>query len=170
MGSTSRLEAIVLEGESRNTYENALYTSDRLKANGWDWVLLVTAQLGRALGCDGGTEEGCRRMRCSKRRLISARAFPTRCWSSLPSSQSEVSQQQSCWKIPSQVLDANFKALPRKQRVRWIAETALPSSDYLLWKYQTKRRWLLPYLYVHRACAGMLKQFQRPRGLRRPRG
>ncbi len=34
---------IVLESESRNTYENALYTSKILQENGWDKVILVTS-------------------------------------------------------------------------------------------------------------------------------
>lgn len=37
------------------------------------------------------------------------------------------------------------------ERARWLREHVLPPADYMLRKYDTRRRWLLPALYVRRA-------------------
>jgi hypothetical protein len=37
------------------------------------------------------------------------------------------------------------------ERWRLLREHAFPPADYMLRKYETRRRWLLPVLYVRRA-------------------
>ncbi len=51
-----------------------------------------------------------------------------------------------------QLLLAELRAVAGwRQRARWLGEHALPPADYMLRKYGTNRRWLLPALYVRRA-------------------
>jgi hypothetical protein len=50
------------------------------------------------------------------------------------------------------LLLAELRALPGwRERGRLLREHALPPGDYMLRKYGTQRRWLLPALYVRRA-------------------
>ncbi len=55
---------------------------------------------------------------------------------------------------------ADLRALSFVQRVRWMIETAVPSADYLLRRYETRSRWLLPYLYVHRLYTGLSREWR----------
>lgn len=53
---------------------------------------------------------------------------------------------------PRRMLLAELRALRGwTERGRWLREHALPPADYMLRKYATHRRWLLPALYVRRA-------------------
>jgi hypothetical protein len=38
----------------------------------------------------------------------------------------------------------------------------VPSGDYMLAKYRTEKRWMLPLLYLRRAVAGVRKLFLPP--------
>jgi len=52
----------------------------------------------------------------------------------------------------------NWKTLPSlKDKTRFLLETVFPSPDYMLKKYSTRSRVLLPILYARRGCAGLLK-------------
>jgi hypothetical protein len=47
---------------------------------------------------------------------------------------------------------AELRALPTwMERARYVRETVLPAPEYVLERYQERRRWLLPALYVRRA-------------------
>jgi len=56
------------------------------------------------------------------------------------------------------LLLAELRALPWRERARWLGEHALPPGDYMLRKYGTRRRWLLPALYVRRAFGWLARQ------------
>jgi hypothetical protein len=50
------------------------------------------------------------------------------------------------------------------ERARLVGEWAFPPTEHMFAKYGLRRRWLLPYLYVHRAVAGVVKAVSaRPR-------
>lgn len=50
------------------------------------------------------------------------------------------------------LLVAELRAVPGwRERARWLREHVAPPPDYMLRKYGTQRRWLLPALYVRRA-------------------
>lgn len=56
------------------------------------------------------------------------------------------------------LLLAELRALPRwHQRWQLLREHALPPADYMLGKYRTRRRWLLPALYVRRAVRWLVR-------------
>lgn len=56
---------------------------------------------------------------------------------------------------------ANFQTLPGwRERLLLLKEHLLPSSDYMLTKYQTTNRLLLPLLYIHRVSQGIAKRFR----------
>jgi hypothetical protein len=56
------------------------------------------------------------------------------------------------------VLLAELRALRGwTERARWLREHALPPGDYMLRKYHTRRRWLLPALYVRRALGWLAR-------------
>jgi hypothetical protein len=43
------------------------------------------------------------------------------------------------------------------ERLKLVADWALPPAEHMLKKYRTRKRWLLPLLYVRRAVGGLLK-------------
>ena len=56
---------------------------------------------------------------------------------------------------------ANLRALPGwKERIGLVKETVFPDANYMLKKYNTQHKLLLPYLYIKRAVGGMFKLFQ----------
>jgi hypothetical protein len=59
---------------------------------------------------------------------------------------------------PLRLLVAEVGALPRWS-ARWqlLREHAFPPADYMLRKYETRRRWLLPALYVRRALGWLTR-------------
>lgn len=53
---------------------------------------------------------------------------------------------------------ANLRSLPSwKARLQMLKEHLLPDSNYMLKKYDTDRRYLLPYLYLRRSIEGIIK-------------
>ena len=53
---------------------------------------------------------------------------------------------------PRRLLLAELRAVRGwRQRLGWLREHAFPSADYMLRKYGTQQRWLLPALYLRRA-------------------
>ena len=56
---------------------------------------------------------------------------------------------------------ANFQSLPGwRERSQLLKEHLFPSADYLLNKYHTSNRYLLPYLYIRRLVQGIGKVFR----------
>jgi hypothetical protein len=56
------------------------------------------------------------------------------------------------------ILFTDLRALPTwRARMALVREVAFPSAAYMLEKYETERRWLLPWLYVRRMGAGVAK-------------
>ena len=56
---------------------------------------------------------------------------------------------------------SNLRALPGwKERVGLIKERIFPDTKYMLEKYDTRHRMLLPYLYLKRAVGGVFKVFR----------
>ncbi|MGH8221655.1 MAG: nucleotidyltransferase family protein [Woeseiaceae bacterium] len=56
------------------------------------------------------------------------------------------------------LLLAELGALPRwRERWQLLREHAFPPGDYILRKYETRKRWLLPALYVRRAVGWLTK-------------
>ncbi len=54
---------------------------------------------------------------------------------------------------------ANFQALPAwRDRLQLLKEHVFPDSDYMLKKYNTNNRYLLPLLYIRRAARGISKR------------
>jgi hypothetical protein len=52
----------------------------------------------------------------------------------------------------------DLRTLPDWQlRAARLREILFPPADYMLRRYGTERRWRLPFLYLHRALAGLLK-------------
>lgn len=47
------------------------------------------------------------------------------------------------------------------QQLALIGEWAVPPSSYILERHQARSRWLLPFLYLHRALHGLYKLLQR---------
>lgn len=61
-------------------------------------------------------------------------------------------------------LITEFRALPDwKQRLQLFREHSLPPAEYMLVKYETENRTLLPWLYLRRALEGTAKLFNPPR-------
>lgn len=61
----------------------------------------------------------------------------------------------SAWKYQL----VNFKTMPGwTERVGLLREYLLPPAEYMLAKYKTDKKWLLPYLYIKRIVGG-LKRF-----------
>ena len=59
---------------------------------------------------------------------------------------------------PRALLAAEVRALGRwRDRWRLVREHAFPPADYMLRKYATRRRWLLPALYVRRALGWLAR-------------
>ena len=55
----------------------------------------------------------------------------------------------------ARLLLTDLRALPAwRERATLLRETCFPPADYVLAKYRTRRRWLLPWLYVRRAVEG----------------
>jgi hypothetical protein len=53
-----------------------------------------------------------------------------------------------------------FKSVPGlRKKARLLKEHFIPSADYLMEKYQTRNRLILPYLYVHRVFTGLKRYF-----------
>ena len=44
-------------------------------------------------------------------------------------------------------------------KLRFIREHMFPSAGYMARKYQTDKKFLLPYLYIHRLLGGLGKYF-----------
>jgi hypothetical protein len=58
---------------------------------------------------------------------------------------------------------ANLHALPNlRQRIALIKQIILPPPAYMMNKYQTKNRLVLPFLYGYRSIHGVLKRIKRP--------
>jgi len=58
------------------------------------------------------------------------------------------------------ILFTNLSALPSwRARAALMREVAFPPSAYMLEKYATQRRWLLPWLYARRIGTGVAKAF-----------
>ena len=56
---------------------------------------------------------------------------------------------------------SNLRALPGwKQRVGLIKERLFPDANYMMVKYDTRNKALLPYLYLKRAIGGIFKVFR----------
>jgi hypothetical protein len=55
---------------------------------------------------------------------------------------------------------ADLKALGWRQRAIWFAETLFPAGCYMLHKYDTDKRWLLPALYLRRLWTGLWKRLK----------
>jgi hypothetical protein len=56
------------------------------------------------------------------------------------------------------ILFTDLRALPTwRARMALVRELAFPSPAYMLEKYETERRWLLPWLYVRRMGAGVAR-------------
>jgi hypothetical protein len=56
-------------------------------------------------------------------------------------------------------LAGNFLAIDGwRDRMRWLKELALPSADYMRWKYPGKSAHWLPILYLHRAFSAIARQ------------
>lgn len=56
------------------------------------------------------------------------------------------------------LLLAEVRVLPTwRERWRLLREHALPPADYMLGKYRTTRRWLLPALYARRALGWLMR-------------
>jgi hypothetical protein len=53
---------------------------------------------------------------------------------------------------------SNLRALPARQRLAFIRETLFPDASYMMTKYHTKHRALLPLLYLRRALQGLAKR------------
>lgn len=54
----------------------------------------------------------------------------------------------------------SLKAVPGfRRKMQLLREHFLPSSNYIMEKYQTRNRLLLPFLYVHRVLTGLKKYF-----------
>jgi len=52
-----------------------------------------------------------------------------------------------------------LRCLPNnRQRARMIAEWLFPSAEYMMRKYGTRSRWLLPFLYPWRAVNGVIRR------------
>ena len=59
---------------------------------------------------------------------------------------------------------SNLRALPGwKDRVGLIKERVFPDANYMMLKYDTQKKSLLPYLYVKRAAGGIFKLFLDPK-------
>ena len=56
----------------------------------------------------------------------------------------------------------NFRSIqgPR-EKLRWLREHLFPPAQYMLGKYGTNNRMLLPILYVRRAFGGLPKILRR---------
>ncbi len=53
---------------------------------------------------------------------------------------------------------SNLRALPGwKERAGFIKEGFFPDANYMMAKYKTEKKYLLPYLYLKRAIAGIYK-------------
>jgi hypothetical protein len=56
---------------------------------------------------------------------------------------------------------SNLRALPGwRERVGLIKERIFPDTNYIMMKYDTQRKVLLPYLYLKRAVGGIFKVFR----------
>jgi len=56
---------------------------------------------------------------------------------------------------------ANFQTLPGwRDRLQLLKENLFPDADYMLNKYHTNNRFLLPFLYILRAVQGIIKRFR----------
>ena len=56
---------------------------------------------------------------------------------------------------------ANLRALPGwKERVGLIKERLFPDANYMMVKYDTQKKVMLPYLYLKRAVGGIFKVFR----------
>lgn len=56
---------------------------------------------------------------------------------------------------------SNLRALPGwKERVGLIKERVFPDTNYMMVKYDTQKKALLPYLYLKRAVGGLFKVFR----------
>jgi Uncharacterised nucleotidyltransferase len=74
----------------------------------------------------------------------------------------EVASAQSLRASGATWFFANLRALPDwRQRIALIKQVALPSSAYMMEKYQINSRLALPFLYGYRSVAGVLKWFKR---------
>ena len=59
----------------------------------------------------------------------------------------------SRWRIAA----AEFEVLSWGQRSQYVRERVFPPAEYMLRKYHTRRRWLLPALYVRRALGWLTR-------------
>ena len=58
---------------------------------------------------------------------------------------------------------SDLRALPDwRQRIQLLREHAFPPAEYMLTRFRTRRRWLLPLLYLVRAMRGSVGLFRRP--------
>jgi hypothetical protein len=57
----------------------------------------------------------------------------------------------------TQVLFADLRVLPWRKRIALLAETAFPPGDYVMEKYGTRARWLLPWWYLRRGVEGVVR-------------
>ena len=56
---------------------------------------------------------------------------------------------------------SNLRELPGwKERVGLIKERVFPDANYMMVKYDTQKKALLPYLYFKRAAGGLFKLFR----------
>ena len=56
---------------------------------------------------------------------------------------------------------ANFQTLPGwRERLQLLKEHLFPSGEYMLNKYNTNNRFLLPFLYIRRVAQGVTKRFR----------
>ncbi len=56
---------------------------------------------------------------------------------------------------------ANFQTLPSwRERLLLLKEHFFPSAEYILTKYNTNNRFLLPFLYIRRVAQGITKRFR----------
>lgn len=55
------------------------------------------------------------------------------------------------------VFQTELRALAWRDRIVLLRETLFPPADYMLIKYDSRRRWLLPWWYLRRAVAGGLR-------------
>jgi hypothetical protein len=60
------------------------------------------------------------------------------------------------------ILKEDLRASPRLwERLQIVGEHLFPSSSFMYERYQTRRKFTLPFLYAHRIVTGMPKWFRR---------